>query len=61
MSKESLVTALVSNWGDKDRPFKAQIIVDGHCVQKSYHVTRQSAFVWASEKKAEKLKELRNE
>ncbi len=57
--KEICVTALVSTWNDPQRPFRAEIIVDGHAVEKSYHSTRQSAFVWAEQMKEQKNEELR--
>ncbi len=57
MSNEK-ITALVSNWNDPQRPFKAEIIVDGFTVAKSFHSSRQSAFVWAEEAKKRKLEEL---
>ncbi len=58
MSKESLVTALVTKWKDEQRPYRAEIRVDGHCVRKSFHVTIIEAFIWAEEAKAAKLKEM---
>ncbi len=60
MSNEKLVTALVTQWSDPQRPFRAEIIVDGYPVQKSYHSTRQSAFVWCEQMKEQKKAELRN-
>ncbi len=58
MSNGRLITTMVTKWGDKDRPFRAELRVDGYPVLKSYHASMQEAFVWADEKKAAKLKEL---
>ncbi len=59
MNNDKLVTTLVSKWNDVDRPFKAELRVGGHAVEKSYHASMQEAFIWAEAAKERKVEELR--
>ncbi len=60
MSKE-FVTTLVAKWNDPDRPFRAELRIDGFAVEKSYHASMQEAFIWAEAAKERKLKEMGRE
>lgn len=55
---EIIVTTLVSRLADKQRPYSAELRVDGYPVEKSYHATLELAWEWCDEKKAKKLKEV---
>ncbi len=58
MSNDKLITTMVTQWNSVDRPYRAEIRVDGYSVSKSFHSTRESAFVWCEQMKEQKLKEL---
>ncbi len=55
---KELITTLVSKWNDVDRPFKAELRVGGHAVEKSYHASMQEAFIWAEAAKERKQREM---